>query len=82
MRPELLLDSSTLSARRIAQEALVGAQRHVARLPGARGTVSTCVLTISRNLAVDTLWKRRAVPTDPYDLAELRLGSSGDRDIS
>jgi RNA polymerase sigma factor (sigma-70 family) len=52
-------------AEEIAQEALIRAWRHAGSYDSRRGSVSTWVLTITRNLAVDALRRRGAEPTDP-----------------
>lgn len=39
--------------------------RHAAVYDARRGAVTTWALTITRNLAIDTLRSRRAAPTDP-----------------
>jgi RNA polymerase sigma factor (sigma-70 family) len=63
-------------AEDIAQEALVRAWRHAPVYDARRGAVSTWVLTIGRNLTIDALRVRRAVPTDPDDLIGLGLMSN------
>lgn len=63
-------------AEDIAQEALVRAWRHAPVYDVRRGKVSTWVLTIARNLAIDALRARRAVPTDPDELIGLGLLST------
>ena len=63
-------------AEGIAQEALLRAWRHAPVYDSRRGAVSTWMLTIARNLTVDALRMRRAVPTDPDDLVDLDLASS------
>jgi RNA polymerase sigma-70 factor (ECF subfamily) len=63
-------------AEDIAQEALVRAWRHAPVYDARRGAVSTWVLTIGRNLTIDALRMRRAVPTDPDDLIGLGLVSN------
>jgi RNA polymerase sigma-70 factor (ECF subfamily) len=63
-------------AEDIAQEALLRAWRHAPVYDSRRGAVSTWVLTIARNLTIDALRMRRAVPTDPDDLVNLGLASS------
>lgn len=51
------------------------AWRHAPVYDPRRGAVSTWVLTIARNLTIDALRMRRAVPTDPDDLINLGLVS-------
>jgi RNA polymerase sigma-70 factor (ECF subfamily) len=63
-------------AEDVAQEALLRAWRHAPIYDARRGAVSTWVLTIARNLIIDALRMRRAVPTDPDDLIGLGLVSS------
>jgi RNA polymerase sigma factor (sigma-70 family) len=63
-------------AEDVAQEALVRAWRHAPVYDPRRGSPSTWVLTIARNLTIDSLRTRRAVPIDPHDLVELGLLSS------
>jgi len=63
-------------AEDIAQEALLRAWRHAPVYDPRRGAVSTWVLTIARNLTIDALRMRRAVPTDPDDLIGLGLVSN------
>ncbi len=52
-------------AEDIAQEALSRAWRHAQTYDSRRGSVSTWVLTMTRNLAVDTLRRKGAEPADP-----------------
>lgn len=54
-------------AEDIAQEAFLRAWRHAVVFDGRRAAVSTWLLTITRNLAVDALRLRRPVVTDPTD---------------
>ena len=58
-------------AEDVAQEALLRAWRHAPVFDARRGTVTSWVLTITRNLAIDAIRQRRALPTDPDDLVEL-----------
>ena len=60
-------------AEDVAQEAMVRVWRHASVFDARRGPVVPWVLTITRNLAVDALRLRRAVPTDPDDFVGLGL---------
>ena len=64
-------------AEDIAQEALLRAPRHAPVFDPRRASVATWVLTITRNLAVDALRLRRAVPADPEKLIEMGTFSEG-----
>ncbi len=68
--------SDAALAEDIAQETLVRAWRHAPVYDSRRGAVSTWVLTIARNLTIDALRMRRAVPTDPDDFVNLGLASN------
>jgi RNA polymerase sigma-70 factor (ECF subfamily) len=59
-------------AEDVAQEAFVRAWRNASVFDPRRGTVAAWLLTIARNLAIDTMRVRRAVVLEPDDL--LRLG--------
>ena len=66
----LILDDEGL-AEDIAQEAFVRAWRHAGTFDGRRGSVTTWLLAITRNVAIDALRAQRsrpAVPTDPAHL--------------
>jgi RNA polymerase sigma-70 factor (ECF subfamily) len=52
-------------AEGIAQEAMIRVWRHADAYDARRGSVSSWVLTITRNLAVDALRKKKAQPIDP-----------------
>src|SRR5580658_3326057 len=56
-------------AEEVAQEALIRVWRHAPVFDPRRGSVTSWVLTITRNLTIDALRLRRAVPTDPDDFA-------------
>lgn len=63
-----ILDDPT-AAEDIAQEAFVRAWRHAPAYDARRGRVSTWLLTIARNLALDRVRMRGAQPVDPDLLA-------------
>jgi RNA polymerase sigma-70 factor (ECF subfamily) len=56
-------------AEEVAQEALIRVWRHAPVFDNRRGSVTSWVLTITRNLTIDALRMRRAVPTDPDEFA-------------
>src|SRR5580704_16181765 len=56
-------------AEDVAQEALIRVWRHAPVFDARRGSVTSWVLTITRNLTIDALRMRRSVPTDPDDFA-------------
>lgn len=60
-------------AEDVAQEAFLRAWRHAPVFDPRRGQVATWLLTITRNLAIDAVRRRRAVPVDPGVLIELDL---------
>ena len=64
-------------AEEIAQEALIRAWRHAGSYDHRRGSVSTWVLTMTRNLAVDTLRRKVAQPADPGALIFLDQPARG-----
>ena len=63
-------------AEDVAQEAMIRVWRHAPVFDPRRGSVTSWVLTITRNLAIDALRLRRAVPTDPDDFAATALRSN------
>ena len=63
-------------AEDVAQEAMIRVWRHAPVFDPRRGSVASWVLTITRNLAIDALRLRRAVPTDPDDFAAAALRSN------
>jgi RNA polymerase sigma factor (sigma-70 family) len=63
-------------AEDVAQEAFVRAWRHAASYDPRRGTVTTWLSTITRNLAIDTLRVRRPTAVDPEFLPGLHLASA------
>lgn len=54
------------AAEEVAQEAFVRAWRHAAAFDARRGDVTTWLLTITRNIAIDVLRMRRAHPVEPH----------------
>jgi RNA polymerase sigma-70 factor (ECF subfamily) len=64
------------AAEEVAQEALIRVWRHAPVFDARRGSVTTWVLTIARNLSIDALRLRRAVPTDPDDFLAQGLVSN------
>lgn len=64
-------------AEEIAQEALIRAWRHAGAYDARRGSLSTWVLTITRNVAVDALRRKAAEPTDPQALIFLDQPARG-----
>jgi len=71
----ILADKS--AAEDVAQEALVRAWTHAPVFDARRGSVESWLLTITRNLAIDALRKRRSTPTDPDVLVALAMASTG-----
>lgn len=67
------------SAEDITQEAFIRILRHATVYDVRRGSVSTWALTITRNLAIDALRLRRALPVAPQDLVFMNLIS---RDVA
>jgi RNA polymerase sigma-70 factor (ECF subfamily) len=63
-------------AEDVAQEAFIRILRHASVYDARRGSVSGWVLTITRNLAIDSLRMRRAIPTAPTDVTFATLTSS------
>ena len=61
------------SAEEVAQEALLRVWRHADVYDARRGAVSTWMLTITRNLAIDAQRMRRATPVDPDAFVALAL---------
>jgi RNA polymerase sigma-70 factor (ECF subfamily) len=60
----------------IAQEAFLRAWKAAAVFDARRASVSTWLLTITRNVAIDALRMRRATPSDPDTLVSLLPHSS------
>ena len=64
-------------AEEVAQEALIRAWRRASSYDARRGSVSTWVLTITRNLAVDALRRKGARPADPQAVIFLEQPACG-----
>ena len=64
-------------AEEVAQEAFVRAWRHGMAYDARRGSVPTWLLTITRNLAIDTARLRRPQPIDPETITRLGLEAEG-----
>ncbi len=69
-------------AEDVAQEALLRAWRHASVFDSRRGSAATWLLTITRNLAIDALRLRRAVPTDPADLIDVTETARGPEEVA
>jgi RNA polymerase sigma factor (sigma-70 family) len=67
------MTSDATLAEEVAQESLIRVWRHAPVFDPRRGSVTSWVLTITRNLTIDALRMRRAVPTDPDDFAASAL---------
>jgi len=63
------------TAEEVAQDAFVRVWRHAAAYDPRRGQVASWLLTITRNLAIDTLRLRREWPLDPEALAGVLTGA-------
>jgi RNA polymerase sigma factor (sigma-70 family) len=59
------------AAEDVAQETFLRAWRHAAGYDARRGSVVTWLLTITRNLAIDTVRVRRPAFIDPVELVDL-----------
>jgi RNA polymerase sigma factor (sigma-70 family) len=64
------------AAEEVAQEAFIRVWRHAPVFDARRGSVTTWVLTIARNLSIDALRMRRAVPIDPDEFLAMGLVSN------
>src|SRR5712691_11210663 len=65
------------AAEDVAQEAFIRAWRHAGAYDPRRGTVVTWLLTITRNLAIDSIRVRRPVAVDPDSILALNLSDAG-----
>jgi RNA polymerase sigma factor (sigma-70 family) len=76
----LTIVGSVTTAEEVAQEAFVRAWRHAAAYDHRKGRGVTWLLTITRNLAIDTVRLRGERPVDPHVL--LRSLTSGEKDVA
>jgi RNA polymerase sigma-70 factor (ECF subfamily) len=60
------------AAEEVAQETFLRAWKHASVFDPRRGRVSTWLLAIARNLAIDVIRVRRQEPMDPQVLADLQ----------
>jgi RNA polymerase sigma-70 factor (ECF subfamily) len=71
------------TAEDVAQEAFARAWRHAGSYDARRGRVSTWLLSIARNLAIDVVRMKRAEPRDPEFVASrlqpLSAGGAADQ---
>jgi RNA polymerase sigma-70 factor (ECF subfamily) len=65
------------TAEDVGQQVFERAWRHAGAYDSRRGSVTTWLLTITRNSAIDTLRVRRAVPLDAAVLDELLAPDTG-----
>ncbi|HET9060894.1 MAG TPA: sigma-70 family RNA polymerase sigma factor [Acidimicrobiales bacterium] len=65
------------AAEEVAQEAFWRAWRHAGAFDRRRGAVSTWLLAITRNVAIDSLRVRRPVPAPPADVAWAEIADPG-----
>lgn len=68
-------------AEEVAQEAFVRVWRHAGNYDARRAEASTWLLTITRNLAIDTLRARRELVTDPIAMAEMMVAPNNNARI-
>jgi RNA polymerase sigma-70 factor (ECF subfamily) len=74
----LLIVADAGRAEDVAQEAFVRAWRHAGAYDERRGAVSTWLLTIARNLAIDAVRVERARPADPVETIDLTIAGAAD----
>ena len=64
------------AAEDVAQEAFVRAWRHPGAFDARRGSVVTWLLTITRNLAIDSMRVRRPVAVDPDSVVQMPIAAT------
>ena len=67
-----------MTAEEVAQETFTRAWRHAGAYDPRRARVSTWLLTIARNVAIDQIRMRRHDPVDPEAFFSLEIASSED----
>ena len=72
----LTVVGSRAVAEEVAQEAFVKAWRHASSYDVRRGHVTTWLLTITRNTAIDAVRYRRETPIDPEVLTSVLMAGS------
>jgi RNA polymerase sigma-70 factor (ECF subfamily) len=63
-------------AEDVTQEAFIRILRHASVFDARRGSVTSWTLTITRNLAIDSMRLRRSIPTAPEDRVFMNLMSN------
>src|SRR3954469_4940050 len=72
------MTGDTGTAEDVAQQTFERAWRHAGSFDARRGSAVTWLLTITRNLAIDVLRSRRAVPVDTEVLHDLLAPADSD----
>jgi RNA polymerase sigma-70 factor (ECF subfamily) len=72
----LAITSDRALAEDVAQETFVRVWKAAPTYDGRRGSVTTWLLTIARNVAIDAVRMRRAIPADPSSLVNLLPSST------
>ncbi|HYD09760.1 MAG TPA: RNA polymerase sigma factor, partial [Acidimicrobiales bacterium] len=75
----LTVTGDAVLAEDVAQQAFERAWKHAGAFDARRGRVSTWLLTITRNVAIDELRMRRSLPMDPATVS-LLLPAAGTAD--
>jgi RNA polymerase sigma-70 factor (ECF subfamily) len=73
----LSITAEVSTAEDVAQQAFARAWQHAGSYDARRGSVLTWLLTITRNVAIDTIRVRKPLPLDPTTLLEVAAGSDG-----
>jgi RNA polymerase sigma factor (sigma-70 family) len=73
----MAITANRATAEEVAQEAFLRAWRHATVFDPRRAPATSWLSTITRNLAIDALRLRRAIPIDPDDAVWLVLDTDG-----